>query len=377
VKGGSYRCGSSESIASRRVRRAGAGRTGHELDLAVDVHCHVLAMEAEELARPHLEMRGEGARVASMIGRESAEYNARMMESLAPRLTDVRVRLDEMDSRGIDVQVLSPSPTQYYYWAERELSRELVRIQNQRIAEMCAEFPNRFVGLGNVSLQYPDLAAEQLGQCVRDLGFKGVEVSSAVNGREIGDAEFAPFWRRAEELGVVVFLHPLGTSLGERVGRYYLSNLIGVPLETTIALSHLIFGGVLDRYPGLKVCAAHGGGFMGSYWGRFQHGWEVRPECRSMRKSPYEYLRQLYFDTVVMSPGELRHLVESFGADHLLMGSDYPFDMGHRDPMGFLSSTCGLAPRDLEKIRGLNAAQLFGLDLPAMAPGPSDCIHGG
>ena len=355
--------GSSTCTNYHRRRYATSG-TGRPL-LSVDLHCHVLTPEVEAVVCGLPEKVEEQAKVIQTVGSESCEYNASMMADLLPKLTDASVRLKDMDEMGIDVQALSPSPTQYYYWADHEVASRIVRLQNDRIAELCAFDPQRFVGLGGVSLQFPDLAAEQLEHCVKNLGFRGVEISSSVNGKEIADREFTPFWQKAEDLGVIVFLHPLGTSLGQRVNRYYLANLIGVPLETTIALSHLIFGGVLDRHPGLKILAAHGGGFLGSYCGRTQHGWRVRPECRRILRSPREYLKQIYFDSVVYDPEELQHIVRNVGASQLVIGTDYPFDMGNHDPLELIGSSSELSVEDKDKIIGLNAAQLLGIRQPA------------
>jgi aminocarboxymuconate-semialdehyde decarboxylase len=266
-----------------------------------------------------------------------------------------------MDAMGVDVQILSPSPTQYYYWADRELAAAVVQSQNETIAEACGAHPDRFAGLAAVSLQFPELAAQQLEYCVRELGFKGAEISSHVSGTEISDPQFAPFWQKAEELGAVIFLHPLGVTLRDRLRDHYLANIIGVPLETTIALSHLIYGGVLDDYPGLKILAAHGGGFFSHYNGRFDHGWEVRPECQKCKHPPSEYLRRIHFDTIVHEPSQLRKLADTVGVERLILGTDYPFDMGCFDPLEFVHSS-GLSDEECAQVLARNAAELFGLD---------------
>jgi aminocarboxymuconate-semialdehyde decarboxylase len=197
---------------------------------------------------------------------------------------------------------------------------------------------------------------------MKRLGLRGVEISTSVNGEELDAARLAPFWRKAEELGAVVFIHPFGTTLGDRVSTHYLSNIIGQPLETTIALSHLIFGGVLDRHPGLRIVAAHGGGYLPSYCGRSNHGYAVRPEAKADAKfPPMEYLRKIWFDTLVYEPGALRHLINTVGASQVVVGSDYPFDMGHYDPHGLLAATQGLTEGERGAILGGNAAILLGL----------------
>jgi aminocarboxymuconate-semialdehyde decarboxylase len=263
---------------------------------------------------------------------------------------------------GVDVQVLSPSPSQYYYWADPDLAQQVVRTQNEHVAETCARHPDRLVGLGTLALQHPKLAAEQLRHAVKTLGLKGVEISTTVNDAELDARELAPFWAAAAELGAIVFIHPFGTTLGKRVNSHYLNNIIGQPLETTIALSHLIFGGVLDRHAGLKIVAAHGGGYLPSYCGRSNHGHAVRPEARAdAAQPPVEYLRKIWFDTLVYEPETLRHLVETVGAAQLVVGSDYPFDIGHEDPHGLLANTPGLSESQRSAILGGNALKLLGM----------------
>jgi len=330
----------------------------------VDFHCHVLTLAAEALVADRPEKRAEPALMLGAVGADSlAHNNAVMLPKAFPKLTRLEDRLADMDTMGVDMQVLSPSPSQYYYWADPDLARQVVRVQNEHIAETCARHPDRLVGLGTLALQHPALAAEQLRDAVKRLGLKGVEISTAVNDFELGARELAPFWSAAEELGAVVFIHPFGTTLGKRLSSHYLSNLIGQPLETTIALSHLIFGGVLDRHPGLKIVAAHGGGYLPSYCGRTNHGHAVRPEAKAgALQKPVEYLRRIWFDTLVYEPQGLRHLIDVVGASQLVVGSDYPFDMGHEDPRGLLAATPGLSDAERAAILGGNARSLLGID---------------
>jgi len=254
---------------------------------------------------------------------------------------------------------VSPSPTQYYYWADPDLARELVRTQNEAIAESCGRHAERLRGLGNVALQHPELATEQLEQAVKRLGLVGVEVSTSINGLELADEKHEKFWAKAESLGAIVFIHPMGTSLGERMNRFYLQNLIGNPAETAIALSYLIFGGTLDRHPGLKILAAHGGGYLPAYVTRSDHGHAVRPEAQGMRHQPSEYLRRIWFDSLVYDPAALRRLIDVVGASQVVVGTDYPFDMGHYDVHGLVGAVPGLTPAERAAILGGNAQRLL------------------
>lgn len=341
-------------VAPIRVKRDRTSRT-------VDVHCHVLTPDVERLVSGCPEKQAEAAAQLRMYGNESVEYNRTLFASLMPQLTDIKERLRRMDAMGVDIQVISPSPNQYYYWADVDLAKQIVTTQNEHIASVCAAHPDRLRGLGNVALQHPELSIQQLADCVGQFGLCGVEISSAVNGLELSDMRFERFWAKAEELGCLVFIHPLGTSLGERVNRHYLGNIIGQPIETTIALSHLIFGGVLDRYPGLKICAAHGGGYLPSYVGRSDHGFAVRPEARKIQHKPSDYLKRIYFDSLVYAPEGLRHLIEEVGVTQVMLGTDYPFDMGAYEPEKLIAGVPGLTEEDRERILGGNAARLLGL----------------
>lgn len=330
----------------------------------VDMHCHALVPAVESLVVDCPERQAECVAHSTAMGEASAEHNRlHMLPDAAPRLLDTTLRLREMDAMGVDVQLVSPSPSQYYYWAGRDLAAEIVRLQNEGIAGLCADHPERLIGLGGVALQHPDLCVEQLEHCVTRLGLRGVEISTRVNGLELSDPSLAPFWARAEALGCVVFLHPFGAGMGARLSRHYLSNLIGQPLETTIALSHLIFGGVLDRHPGVRILAAHGGGYLPTYCGRSDHGRRVRPETAGAARMPSEYLRRIWFDSLVYSPHALSWLIEQVGIEQVVVGTDYPFDMGSYDIHALVEAVPGLSEVDRARLLGGNAAGLLGLTL--------------
>jgi aminocarboxymuconate-semialdehyde decarboxylase len=234
---------------------------------------------------------------------------------------------------------------------------------NEGIAAAVARNSDRFVGMGTVPLQNVQMAVHEMRRCVRDLDLRGIAISSNVNGRDLHAEELRPFFAAAEELGVLLFIHPLGFTQGNRMSEYYFNNLIGNPLESTLAVGHLIFGGVLDRYPRLRICVAHGGGYVPGYWGRMDHGWRARADCREhCRNLPSSYLRKLWLDTLVFDPDQLDSLVRTHGADRLCLGTDYPFDMSEPDPIGFHAR---LTNADQVKILGMNAAELLGLTVQA------------
>ena len=329
--------------------------------LTIDLHCHALVPAVEALVTGTPQKAAEPALALQTMGVASvAHNNTAMLPTAGPRLTRIDQRLADMDTMGVDVQVISPSPTQYYYWADAGLAREIVRVENQSIAELCAQHPTRLAGLGTIALQHPQLAIEQLDHAVKGLGLKGVEISTSVNGKELNDLSLRGFWARAEALGALVFIHPFGSTLGERTATHYLVNTIGQPLETTVALSHLIFGGVLDAHPGLRIVAAHGGGYLPSYIGRSDHAFAVRPEAAAdARKKPSEHLKRIWFDSIVYDPMALRHLVDRVGASQVVVGTDYPFDMGHYDMHALVDATPGLSEAERLAILGGNAAKLI------------------
>jgi aminocarboxymuconate-semialdehyde decarboxylase len=296
---------------------------------------------------------------------EAMALMGRKLERQTLLLSEPADRIRAMDEQGIDVEALSINP--YWYTADRDVARALIRIQNEKLAEACAANPERFVAFASVALQYPDLAAEQLEEGVRKYGLRGAGVGGSVAGEDLADPRFNPFWAKAEELGVLVFIHPqadgAAADLAARLrGSGGLENTIGNPLETTIALSHLIFEGTLDRYPGLKICAAHGGGYLPSYAARSDAICTTFPDrcTRPLRKKPTEYLRQLYFDSLVFTPEALRHLVAETGPGQIVMGTDYPFPWTTTS-VDHILGTPGLSDEDRVAMLGGTAARLLGI----------------
>ena len=273
-------------------------------------------------------------------------------------------RIGEMDKQGVDVEALSINP--FWYRSERDLAAEVVRIQNEKLAEMCAAYPDRFVAFASVALQYPDLAVEQLVHGVKKLGLRGAAVGASCADDEFADPKFHPFWAKAEELGVLIFIHPQSTPELKRrfKGNGWLANTIGNPLDTTICLSHLIFEGTLDRFPGLKICSAHGGGFLPSYAPRSDNACRVAPwYCDSnikLKKKPTEYLRTMYFDTLVFTSEMLRHLAAEVGSSQLVIGTDHPIPW-HQNPVDHIMNAPGFSDEERIAMLGGTAARLLGI----------------
>jgi aminocarboxymuconate-semialdehyde decarboxylase len=306
----------------------------------VDVHAHCAVPEA-----------------MALMGRQ-VEPQTLLMSQAADRIR-------AMDEQGIDVEALSINP--YWYQADRDVATRLIKIQNEKLAEACAVNPDRFVAFASVALQHPDLAAEQLEEGVKRYGLRGAGIGGSVNGDELSDPKFHPFWAKAEQLGVLVFIHPQATGVAAEIpgrlkGSGGLENTIGNPLETTIALSHLIFEGTLDRFPGVKICAAHGGGYLPSYAARSDAICVTFPDrcTKRLRKKPTEYLRQLYVDSLVFTPEALRHLVAEAGSSQIVMGTDYPFPWT-KTSVDHILGTPGLSDADRVAMLGETAAKLLGI----------------
>ena len=358
------RAAARRAAATRRIAGAAArtvrGRKGR--GLRVDIHCHYLNPEvAAKVAHLSPARYEPSVQFANELTRE---VNVKQIRDRGAKLSTIETRLEDMDRMGIDVQAVSPAPNQTYYWTDPELGAQLAREVNDRLAEIVAGWPERFVALGTVPLQHADLAVAELERGMKKLGLRGVEINPSVNGMDLTDPRLGleKFFARAQDLGAVVFIHPIGFTQGERLMDHYFNNVIGNPMETTIAASHLIFDGVLERNPKLKVILPHAGGYLAHYWARMDHAHRARPDCRTViRKPPSSYLRKMYFDTIAFDPAMLRQMVDQYGAGHVLLGSDYPYDMGVEDPLGFIARVPRLKRGERAMIEGGNAMRLLGL----------------
>ncbi len=256
---------------------------------------------------------------------------------------DIERRLADMDASGVDVHVLSATPQTYLYG----LGTPVATIQNDQIAKLIKQQPDRFMGIGTLPMQNPEEAAAELRRIVKTLGLRGAMFASNVLGKNLDDPSFEPLWQTAEQLGAFLFVHPNNVAGADRLKSYYLGNLIGNPLDTTIAAACLIFGGVMDRYPKLKVCLAHGGGFVPYQAARWTHGWQVRPEPKqNVPNKPDEIIKRFIYDTILHSRETLEFMIERAGVERVVLGSDYPYDMGMMDCVAHVKS---LAISDKDK----------------------------
>ncbi len=313
----------------------------------IDVHAHCLIAEALALLPA-----AEAKEIYPPV-KGSKEFDIVLDE-----------RLGMMDAQGVDMEVLSINP--WWYRKERELVEKVIAVQNEKLAELCAKKPDRLAAFASLALQFPDLAVQQLETAVKKYGLKGAAIGGSVAGVDFSDAKYHPVWAKAEELDVPLFIHPQSTpQLASRFkGNGWLSNVIGNPLDTTIALQHLIFEGVLDKYPKLKVCAAHGGGYLPSYAPRSDHGCFISPQgCDPsivLKKKPTEYLNQMYFDTLVFTAEALRHIVAQVGASQLMIGTDSPIPWNEH-PVDHIMATATLSDKQKIAMLGGNAAKMLGM----------------
>jgi len=351
-----YTCAPASGGSVRTVKKRGKS-------VRIDIHCHYANPDvAAKVADRNPGQYEPSVKFANALTRET---NVRQMRDRAAKLSSIEARLKDMDRMGIDIQAVSPAPQQTYYWTDPGEGAQLARQVNERIAGIVAKWPDRFVGLGTVPLQDADLAVIELTHCVKALGLRGVEINPSVNGMDLTDGRLGleKFFARVQELDVLIFMHPIGFTQGERLLDHYFNNVIGNPLETTVAASHLIFDGVMERYPKLKIVLPHAGGYLAHYWARMDHAWRARPDCRTvLKRKPTESLEKFYFDTIAFDRTMLRQLVARYGADHVLLGTDYPYDMGMEHPVDFIEGVKGLSRIQKTQIEGGNAARLLKID---------------
>lgn len=291
-----------------------------------------------------------------------AANNGLTDKSRGPILSNVDARLADMDGMGVDMMLLTPSPPNGFYRASEDLAGEVERTINDEVAKIVRDHADRFLACGNVALQHVDQSCAELARGMQELGLKGMRISTNIARAELGDRRFDPFWARAEKEGALIMLHPQGFTEPERFEPYFMTNAVGQPLETTLALAQMIFGGVFERYPGLKLCAAHGGGYFPFYLGRFEQSYRERKECRvNISKSPAEFVRHIWFDTVVFRPDAIAYLASVVGADRIMLGTDSPFDMGEKDPVGLVKAVPGLSDAAKADMLGGTAARLLGV----------------
>jgi aminocarboxymuconate-semialdehyde decarboxylase len=329
---------------------------------SVDVHTHILPAGWEDYAA-----RFGGGSWPRLVGDPAAAtcqlfVGATFNRNLGPESFDSARRLVDMDARGIGRQLLSPAPPLFCYWAPGPAAAEWSRMVNDTIASAVSRHPDRFLGAGGLPLQAPDLAVKELERVASTLRFPAVEIGASVQGRDLDDPALTPVWDAVTALDVAVFVHPQAPVVAQdRVGRQNLTQVIGFPLETALCMTRLIFGGVFERWPTIRWCFSHGGGAFASIVARLDHGWAVMDEAHAaIPRKPSDYARRVWVDTITHSPRVLSLVLDTFGSERVVLGSDYPFRLGTEDPIAALAPL-GLDATARRRVLHDNARAFLGL----------------
>jgi aminocarboxymuconate-semialdehyde decarboxylase len=326
----------------------------------IDGHRHVLLPEAEKIASKLDSVRSSNIYPSGVL-EKSEKINRRKGEIWTRKMRDFDENIADLRAADMNMAVLQPTQTMFFYWAEPSAAAELSRMVNEYTASGVSRHPEYFLGLATIPLQDMDLAVQELTYSVQELGLKGVVTGSNVNGHGFDEEQFQPFFEKVAELDVPIFVHPNNPAGTERVRNYYLVNFLAYPLESAVMAAQLVFGGVLDRYPGLKICLSHAGGVLPFLLGRLEHGQSVRPEAQEHCRNPFHhYLNNFYVDTITFRADTLRFVLEVMPEGHVFMGTDYPYDMADSDPVG--SVKAAVTDEVLQrKIFGENLSKVMGI----------------
>lgn len=328
--------------------------------MVIDAHAHVIVSEITRAAAPD---EGWRPAISWVDGKQVIDFAGKQIRAAVREFVDIETILEEQAASGVDRVVLAPWVSLLRYEVDPQEGLQTANLYNEGLARMLSAHPDRLNALGSVPLQDPKLAGRELETLMRTPGFVGVEIAASVAGVYLGAERFIPFWEAAESTGALVFVHPTTRGFDLSVmNDYYLWNAVGNPLETTIAAAHMVLAGVMESFPELKVLLAHGGGAIMGLRGRLRHAHSFQPQARErLRGSVDDSLKRFYYDTVVHDAKVLQQLVDYVGPKHVVLGSDYPFDMGDRDPAEIVRQL-SLSPDEQAWILGRNAAQLCGLE---------------
>jgi aminocarboxymuconate-semialdehyde decarboxylase len=331
--------------------------------LKIDLHTHILPKSWPDLSKRYgyegfVQLEHHGPGCARMV------RDGQVFREIQDCCWDPRRRLEDCERHGVGVQVLSTVPVMFSYWAKPEHTHDLSRLLNDHLAEVVRQHPSRFVGLGTLPMQAPDLAIREMERCMTELGLRGIEIGSHVNGLNLDHPSLFPIFEAAQRIGAAVFVHPWDVMAKERMSKYWLGWLVGMPAETALAICSLLFGGVLERLPNLRVAFAHGGGAFPGTFGRIEHGFRVRPDLCAVDNpnSPRSYLGKFYLDSLVHDADALRALIRLVGTDKIALGSDYPFPLGEDVPGKLIESMDDLPPHDKNRLLAGTALEFLGLE---------------
>ena len=331
--------------------------------MKIDIHTHILPERWPDLRERYgyggwIRMEHQKPCCANMM------IDDRFFREVQQNCWDPQTRMHECDGDHVDVQVLSTVPVMFRYWAKPEHALDLSMLLNDHIAGIVAEYPQRFAGLGTLPMQSPELAIKELERCVKELGLRGVQIGSHINDWNLDEPALFAIYEAAQDLDAAIFVHPWDMMAKEKMPRYWLPWLVGMPAETSLAICSIMFGGVLDRFPKLRFCFAHGGGSFPATIGRIEHGFHVRPDLVQVntKTEPRDYLHRLYFDSLVHDPAVLRYMLEVFTANRIMLGSDYPFPLGEHHPGELIESMQELTPEIRERLLSGTALEFLGLE---------------
>ncbi|WP_232698296.1 amidohydrolase family protein [Brevibacillus daliensis] len=328
------------------------------MEMRVDFHTHIIPEDF-----PDFTEKFGGERWPTMNRTCACGANIMVAGKVFREVTDQvwspEKRIQDMDREGVDIQVLSPIPVTFSYWADTEPAMLMSKIQNDFIAETVQKYPDRFIGLGTVPLQDVDAAIREMDRCINELGLKGIEIGSNVNGANLDDPRLIPFFEMCEKWRVPLFIHPWETMGRDRLPRHNFMYTIGMPSETALAAASLVNSGLMEKFPNLQVCFAHGGGSFPYILPRLDKGWEVWPHLRLTTHPPSYYAKNFYFDSLVYDPLNIKYLIDRFGADKIVVGSDYPFLLREIPPGEVIDKTPDLSEKDRKLILGENALRFL------------------
>ena len=346
--------------AATKKRRAPAAAkrrsTSHPI---IDIHTHIRIPRLVPFMREHKPEPQPGMPKPWVPpASASADMQKKQEDAIASKHLDPKARFPDLDKMGIDIQMISYNFPTDCYWMGGEIGQQAARILNDTVAAFCAGAPGRYYGIGAVPMQDPALAVAEMEYLTRSLDFRGVLISSVVRDKDLGDPMFKPFWAAAEKMGVPIFIHPQGFSHPDRLAKFFEWNSVAQPLEEALAMQSLIYEGIMDEFPKLKVCIHHGGGYLVFYAGRADRAYQTRPEVSHLKRSPSAYMKKFWYDTVIYNRDMLEFLAAKVGVDKVMMGTDYPVFMGEDDPVGFVNGA-KLTREDKRKILSTNAAKLL------------------
>ena len=323
----------------------------------IDGHRHLICPQAFSMAR---ELRSDKDGIETSLNQASVKVNAQKSKDWSRKMTDFKEHTREMAGAGIDMGVVWPPPTEFLHWTKPEDAAALTRVMNEYTAEKVDQYPNRLAGLAVLPMQDEHLAIEELTYAVKMLGLKGIALMSSLNGTGYDEERFSNIFKKIEALDIPIFIHPDVPYENNRLREYYLTNFVGFPMESTIAACQLVFGGVLDQCPDLKICLVHGGGALPFLLGRVEHGQGVRPESSEKCQHPFTYyLKNFYVDSVVFQPEILRFVISILPDGHVFLGTDYPFDMAEPDPVSLVKKATPDDPEAQEQLLGGTLVKLL------------------